>query len=355
VPSTATTDPDEAEDLLSGDEFIFDVQTHLLDFDLSSADSGAAGAFAQGFPYASCGEADWRACFKLDHWTDEVFGSSDTAMAVISAVPILAEPTPLSIQVMEDAKRVAERVYGDGRVFMHGQVNPNVGDLAVSLDGMRQLRDEHPIAAWKVYTHIPGNLGWWLDDHDAAAVRCGTAFLDTVREIGPPRVCVHKGFGSGSEYASPLDIGPVAKANPDISFVVYHSGYEAGQAEGPYSPEGSVQGVNRLVKSLEDAGVGPGENVYAELGSTWFMVMRSPDSAAHVLGKLLRAVGEDNVVWGTDSIWYGSPQDQIQAMRTFVITPEFQDRYGYPELTDVVKRKIFGVNSARLYGVTPPS
>jgi hypothetical protein len=61
-------------------------------------------------------------------------------------------------------------------------------------------------------------------------------------------------------------------------------------------------------------------NVYAELGSTWRFLMRDPDSAAHTIGKLVKYIGEDNVLWGTDSIWYGSPQDQIQAFRTFQIS-----------------------------------
>jgi hypothetical protein len=64
-------------------------------------------------------------------------------------------------------------------------------------------------------------------------------------------------------------------------------------------------------------------------------------------------VGEDNVLWGTDSIWYGSPQDQIQALRAFQIAPELQGQYGYPALTDELKAKIFGLNSAALYGVEP--
>ncbi len=69
------------------------------------------------------------------------------------------------------------------------------------------------------------------------------------------------------------------------------------------------------------SGIKPNSNVYAELGSTWrFLSMRDPDSAAHGLGKLFKHVGEDNVLWGTDSIWYGSPQDQIQAFRTFQIS-----------------------------------
>jgi hypothetical protein len=99
--------------------------------------------------------------------------------------------------------------------------------------------------------------------------------------------------------------------------------------------------------------VGPNENVYAELGSTWWTIMRDPDQAAHVLGKLMRFVGEDNVLWGTDCIFYGSPQDQIQTLRSFEISPEFQERFGHPELTRERKAKILGLNGAHVYGVEP--
>jgi uncharacterized protein len=81
--------------------------------------------------------------------------------------------------------------------------------------------------------------------------------------------------------------------------------------------------------------------------------MRYPDQAAHVLGKLLKHVGEDNVLWGTDCLFYGSPQPLIQAMRTFRISEEFQERYGYPELTKERKAKILGLNGAALYGIEP--
>jgi hypothetical protein len=111
--------------------------------------------------------------------------------------------------------------------------------------------------------------------------------------------------------------------------------------------------VNRLITSVRKAGIGPNENVFAELGSTWWYVMRYPTQAAHVLGKLLKYVGEDNVIWGTDCLFYGSPQDQIQALRSFDISEEFQDRFGYPELTKEIKHKILGLNGAALYGVDP--
>jgi len=72
---------------------------------------------------------------------------------------------------------------------------------------------------------------------------------------------------------------------------------------------------------------------------------------ARALGKLLSRVGTQRVLWGTDAIWYGSPQPQIMAMRAFQITPEFQDRSHYPALTDQVKAGIFGLNAAALFGV----
>jgi uncharacterized protein len=92
--------------------------------------------------------------------------------------------------------------------------------------------------------------------------------------------------------------------------------------------------------------------VWAELGGVWREVMRDPDQAAHVIGKLLVHLGEDRILWGTDGIWYGSPQDQIQAFRTFEISAEYQERFGYPALTPSIKRKIFGLNAAAVYGIS---
>ena len=91
--------------------------------------------------------------------------------------------------------------------------------------------------------------------------------------------------------------------------------------------------------------------MYAELGSTWRFLMRDPEQAAHGLGKLIKACGENNVLWGTDSIWYGSPQDQIQAFRAFQIEKSFRDRFGYPEITPALRAKIFGLNAAKVYGL----
>jgi uncharacterized protein len=151
-----------------------------------------------------------------------------------------------------------------------------------------------------------------------------------------------------------MKVGRAAKLYPDVNFIIYHSGLEIGRRERPFDPARATHGVDTLIKSLLDNGIAPNSNVYAELGSTWRFVMRDPTMAAHLLGKLLVHVGQNNVLWGTDSIWYGSPQDQIQAFRTFEIAPTLLAAHRYPEFTSKLKAKIFGLNGARVYGVDVP-
>jgi uncharacterized protein len=347
----APTEPEAASEALSGNEFILDVQTHFLEYD---ANHQAGGTFALAFPQAQCSTTDPLGCFSIEQYLEELFLLSDTSMAVISAVPIPGGASPLSIDQMEKAQRTFQAVCDDERLLLHGGAFPQLESIAATREGMRSLEEVHRIAAWKVYTHIPGR--WWLDDHEAGVPQVGDAFLDAVAASRSKICCVHKGFGNlfgagAVEYASPVDVGPAARSHPGVTFVVYHSGYEPEHIEGPYTEETANVGVNRLITTLRSSRIGASGNVYAELGSTWRNVMRDPTQAAHVLGKLLKVLGPERVVWGTDSIWYGAPQDQIQAFRAFEITPECQDRFGYPALTAAVKRKILGANAARIYRV----
>lgn len=360
VTTESTLDRDRALEELGGDEFIFDVQTHYVNQDLALP----GGEWTSTFPQAACPagseDGDPRACFTVDAYFQEVYVRSDTTMSILSALPALALGG-LGPDDMVHAVDVATRLGCDGRVLMHGGAYPHRGPLEPALAAMTDVRETYDIAAWKIYTMTPPVDHFFFDDHDPSRPQIGQRFIDHVKEIGPPIICTHKGIssivGSTPELASPVDIGPAAARNPDVSFVVYHSGFEPnGGGKGPYDPaDPDPQGVDRLIRTLADNGIGPNQNVYAELGGTWWFIMRDPTVAAHVLGKLLLHVGEDRVVWGTDSIWFGTPQDQIQALRAFQISPELQERHGYPELTDELKRKIFGLTSAALYDVSVPT
>ncbi len=98
--------------------------------------------------------------------------------------------------------------------------------------------------------------------------------------------------------------------------------------------------------------VAPYSNCYAEIGTTWASsIVTFPTVAAHIMGQLMKYLGPDRIVFGSDSVWYGSPQWQIDAFWRFQIPEDLRERYGYPEITLADKRKILGLNSARLYGI----
>lgn len=333
----ATMEPDAAEEAIGpfDEELIVDVQNHLLEYPDDST------ASAPGFPQSSCGEADPRDCYGIEHFLELLFVESDTHVVMLSAIPFA--PGALSPEVMERTIAAADELGCADRVLMQGESFPT----STGLDAMADVADRFPIRALKTYTHS-GGPAWRLDDDT------GDAYFAQVAAVGVPIVAVHKGLSGNNPASSPVDVGPAAANHPGIDILVYHSAYETGTAEGPYDLSVDV-GVNRLITSVADAGLGPGGNVYAELGSTWRNLMARPDEAAHLLGKLLVAFGPDNILWGTDSIWYGSPQDQIQAFRAFEISDEFQDRFGYPALTPEIKRKILGHNAARLFDIDGPA
>jgi uncharacterized protein len=264
---------------------------------------------------------------------------------VLSFVPSTRQGEPLTIEEAHATARIVEKLEGTHRLLIHGRVNPNqAGDL----DGMDELASRHRISAWKTYTQWgPDGRGFFMDDEP------GIQLIEKARRLGIMNIAIHKGlpFGPRSyEHSTCADVGRVARRYPDVRFLIYHSGFVAGKDEGPYDPT-RTDGIDALVTSLRMNDVKPGSNVYAELGSTWRFLMRAPESAAHGLGKLLKHVGEDNVLWGTDSIWYGSPQDQIQAFRAFQIAPELREKHGYPEITPALRAKVFGLNALKVYSI----
>jgi uncharacterized protein len=354
LPKAGAFERAAAAEALAGDEFIFDVQTHMVD--PAGAWRSSAGRYWEQilarFPQGACGEDDPVDCFSADRFIKHVFLDSDTRLAVLSFVPELPERNPLSLEEANRVRILVDRLGGAHRLFLHAMVVPNAGPEIAPLKLMKDAVDRYPIAAWKCYTQWgPQGVGWELDSPDV-----GIPFIERARELGVRTICIHKGLlfaGFPERYGRCADVGRAAARYPDMNFIIYHSGYEAGAAEGPYDPR-AERGIDMLIRSVEEHGIGPNGNVYAELGSTWRFVMRDPTTAAHLLGKLLKHIGQDNVLWGTDSIWYGSPQDQIQAFRSFQIAPELIEEQNYPELTPELKRKIFGLNAARVYKIEVP-
>jgi len=337
VTAAHAADPDAAEALLgSGDDFIFDVQTHHVDID---------GEWVQRNPLAvfffrclrtprTCSE-DSLQLLSRQNFIKEVFCDSNTTVAVLSGVPTRDERDnalpPVQIAATRD---LVNEMAGSQRLLAHGLVRPNLGWRRNRRDMTYQVR-QLGIAAWKAYTGATlGRGGWWLDDESAYRM------YEHSLHLGIRNMCVHKGLPLGvfdDTYVRPRDVARAATDWPAINFIIYHSAF-------PYEDELVAQ------KTLAPAI----DNVYCELGSTIAQtIITNPTRTAHVLGKLAKAFGADHLVWGTDSIWWGSPAWQIAAFKQFQIPDEIADQNGYTPLSDADKRHILGLTSARLYNIDP--
>ena len=170
---------------------------------------------------------------------------------------------------------------------------------------------------------------------------------------------VHKGFSYQSRtlghLANPKDVEKAALDHPDLTFVIYHSALQhvpimPGWKE-TYDPTtGDFSWHDVLIKIKER---NPEmNNVYPEIGSSFgALVIDHPEACQHLIGKNIKTYGADHVIWGTDCLWWGSPQWVIDAFKRFQISDELCEKFGYEKVTKEDKAKIFGLNAAKLYGV----
>ena len=349
IAAEAAMDPQLAAAEVGKKEFIFDVQGHFVNPTGAWTRSLPPGAQPLRMPKTECeladqgGERAYLQCIGPDEFIKDVFLDSDTDLMVLSFVPSTREGEPLTIEEAIATRDIVEKMEGSKRLLLHGRVNPNQKGDVEDMERLTKLG----VVAFKTYTQWgPDGEGFWMTDD------VGIAFVEKAQRLGVRNICIHKGlpFGRRSyEHSTCRDIGPIAKRFPNMNFLIYHSGFVSEQPEGPYDPK-RTDGIDSLVTSVLEAGVKPNSNVYAELGSTWrFLSMRDPTSAAHAMGKLFKYIGENSVLWGTDSIWYGSPQDQIQAFRTFQISEALREKFDYPTITPTLRAKVFGLNATKPY------
>ena len=390
-------------------EFIFDVQSHHVDPDgmwrvtNPALEAFFAAIWPQASPVGGGGEVDPIQNLSRFHYLKELFLDSATTMTVLSVVPTSPDTNnPLPIAEAEKTIETVNELARSRRSVMHAFVMPNRGSGGNSTPGVRPayLDEElalmmeraqkyrHILRGWKTYCawgDVPYASGWFLDTDT------GMEFLEQVRKVHqavpevPKVVATHKGFalpGFDQRAATPRDIGPAAKQFRDINILVYHSGYDIGDTQRPYRGDDRANSdtntVDGLIKSLRENQwdaprfrkpghkFGNVPNVYAELGSVWRSVMDDPDQCAHLLGKLINHVGPKRIAWGTDSLWYGSPQAEIIAMRRFEFSERGKELYGLPfglegDVEDptrkaprperTIRNGILGRNAARAYKI----
>src|SRR5712671_4891625 len=299
--------------------------------------------------------------YKFQNYMKEIYYDSDTTMALLSGAPF-DDPSwwLLSNEQIAKAREMVNDFAGSRRLLSHSVITPKQPGW---MDEVDKAIAVYKPDSWKSYTIgdplAPSKFPWRLDDE-----KLMYPFYEKAVKAGITTICIHKGllppdyeksFAGVWEYATTWDLGKAAKDWPQMNFVVYHAALRPflelpDQAWAEFEASGRIKWATDLAEIPEKFGV---TNVYAELGTSFAnSAVAHPKFSAAFVGTLIKGMGADHVVWGSDSVWYGSPQWQIEALRRLEIPDDMRKKYGFAALggaNSATKQMIFGANSARIY------
>jgi len=363
-----------------GEYFIMDVQTHFTN---GAALTFRNMEFVRNMGFKLKNDAD---AYAFPNFIKELFLDSETSMIVISGVPgkeinkgadgkVLEGKartpglmgTVLPSWLMSQRKKEINDLAGCQRALCQGNCGPNhywdkannKPDQTALFEQMEREVKTYGIDSWKWYCHTdPGKSGngFKLDDEQMTY-----PFYEQSKKLGLKIFSVHKGYASQSRtlghLAHPGEVEKAAKDHPDLTFIIYHSALKHDPSEPQFKEKGffdPTTGDFAWHDALMQIKVRNPKmtNVYPEIGSAFgSLAIQHPIMAQHLIGKNVKLYGVDHVIWGTDCLWWGSPQWVIDAFKRFQISDELCDKFGYKKLTKEDKAKIFGLNAAKIYGV----
>jgi predicted TIM-barrel fold metal-dependent hydrolase len=373
VSKAEAATPAMAQERANGlkDQFIMDMHTHFLRDDTRIMNFVAMRA--------AVGKAGWNKDLadkeqtiedlKYGNYIKEIFLDSDTKIALISSAPSEIEQdwflTNEQMAAARDKVNSHAETVNHKRLMSHVIFTPGRPGWLEQVDAGLALKPDSA-KGYTIGDNTHKELSkypWRLDD-EKVTYKAYEKFV----KAGIKNVCVHKGlfppsvekqFPHLTAYASADDVGQAAKDWPQLNFIIYHGAYrhvggDPAVALAEFERTGRIAWTSDLADIPAQYGV---TNVYADVGQLFATTMvAQPRVAAALMGILIRGMGVERVNWGTDAVWTGSPQWQIEGLRRLEIPEDMQKKYGFAPLGAAdgeIKNTIFGKNNARLYNVDP--
>jgi predicted TIM-barrel fold metal-dependent hydrolase len=316
--------------------FVVDSHIHLWDASPENWVKGSE-AYAKGWiecfhAYQSLGppETHWPIekfmKYSIEDFESDVFEKAGVDHGIFQST-YLKEWYATGFNTAEQNAQLVEK-YPD-KLIVNGRWDPRDGE-----GGLRELEADakrYNLQGVKLYTAEwnNGSRGYTLADDSCKP------FYEKCKELGIKNIHVHKGptiWPLDKDAFDPKDVDIAATDNPELNFIIEHVG------------------LPRIEDFCFMATQEP--NVYAGLSVVLGGLMYArPRFFAKVMGELLFWVGEDKMLFGSDyGIW--EPKWQIDM---FLDWDYPDDEYSdYPRVTEDTRRKILGVNAAKLYGIEVP-
>ena len=264
--------------------------------------------------------------YSADDFEKDVFQDGHVDMAIFQST-YLREWYADGFNDIEQNASLLDRF--PGKLLVNGRFDPREGEA-----GLRQLEEDHKrygLKGVKLYTAEwrQGSRGWTLKDPEAQP------FLEKCVELGIKNVHVHKGptiWPLDKDAFDVSDVDQAATKFQELNFIVEHVG------------------LPRIEDFCFMATQEP--NVYAGLSVVVGGLMHArPRFFAKCMGELLFWVGEDKMLFGSDyGIW--EPKWQVEGLVDWGFPDDtFSD---YPRWTTEAKKKVLGLNAARLYDIDVP-
>jgi len=212
------------------------------------------------------------------------------------------------------------------RIILNGAFDPR--DEEEGLDYLENLVNTYGIKGVKLYTAEwrGDSKGYKLSDP------WSKRYLDKAQKLGIKNIHVHKGptiLPLNRDAFDVADIDDAATDFPELNFIVDHVG------------------LPRLDDFCWIAVQEP--NVYGGLAVASAFVHARPRYFAEMMAELLFWVGEDRLLFASDyGIW--QPKWLIEKFMEFELPEDLSAETGV-NLTLEGKRKILGLNAAKLYGI----
>jgi uncharacterized protein len=215
-----------------------------------------------------------------------------------------------------------------GRVFLYGGISPHQPG---ALDRVDELVEKHKVSGIKLYPHdlVEGKLrSFGMDDGDLLF-----PILERAQKHGLRTVAVHKAIVMGPvplEPYYPFEVGAAARAFPKLNFEIVHGGWAF---------------LEETVSLLQWH-----PNITVSTEGTTGLLFKAPRKFAEIIGTLLMAGATDRILWAIGGVMLHSRAFE-EAFWKFEMPRDLIEGYGFPELTEDLKRRILGLNAARLLGV----